>query len=487
MLNVHLRINDSVTGEPLPVRLRISGPKGEHFAPLGRLVEFATMRGEDVGGQVLLGSERWFFLDGPCEIPLPDSLPLRVQAFHGNCYLPINEEITLKPGQMAIRLSMKRLIDWRKDWVSADCRVHHMAPHSTLVEAAAEDLDLVNLLVEARRFLSQDGNTFQSLTNMLAFSGQVPALEQNGRAVAVNTLNSHPVLGQLALLHAHRPIYPLSFGPPDEPDDWSLADWCQQCHRKNGFVVWANPLKSEGALVGGEGLTMAILGKLDALEFDGQARKVSLIPLWYRLLNCGFRIPLVGSSAKDSNRGVLGWPRTFAKVQQRKENDFANWFDGFRNSASFVTNGPMLRLDLGDYASVEVVAESVFPFDKVELVLNGKVLTSATASQQGELWQANLAQAIPANSTGWLATRIIASGTSPVAPSQQLFAHTNPVWLKEAAEPAPEESVKFLADAVKLTRNWFEEHGHFTKPVRKQQHMDRCDEALAILRQRALK
>src|SRR5436305_394327 len=72
---------------------------------------------------------------------------------------------------------------------------------------------------------------------LLAFSGTRAALEAPGCAVAVNTLNAHPTLGTVGLLNSHRPVYPLRFGAPGA-DDWSVADWCDQCHRKAGLVTW---------------------------------------------------------------------------------------------------------------------------------------------------------------------------------------------------------------------------------------------------------
>ena len=76
-----------------------------------------------------------------------------------------------------------------------------------------------------------------AVPNLLAFSGQSPALQAPGHQVVVNTLNWHPWLGRLALLNCHRIVFPLRFGPPDF-DNWTLADWCDQCHRKQGLVVW---------------------------------------------------------------------------------------------------------------------------------------------------------------------------------------------------------------------------------------------------------
>ena len=108
---------------------------------------------------------------------------------------------------------------------------------------------------------------------MAAFSGQPGAA--NGRGlVAVNTLNTHPVLGSVALLHSHRPVYPLAFGGGDDTDDWSVCDWCDQCHRKSGLTVWMRPFEPGG----GEALVALLLGKIDAIEFDARPRKLPLLP-----------------------------------------------------------------------------------------------------------------------------------------------------------------------------------------------------------------
>jgi hypothetical protein len=47
MLTVHVRINDSSTGKPTPVRLRITDGAGVYHPPLGRQVHFATAEGAD--------------------------------------------------------------------------------------------------------------------------------------------------------------------------------------------------------------------------------------------------------------------------------------------------------------------------------------------------------------------------------------------------------------------------------------------------------
>src|SRR5262249_35678104 len=141
----------------------------------------------------------------------------------------------------------------------------------------------------------------------------------------------------------HRVVYPLF---ADESDDWTLADWCDQCHRKGGLVVWTRLVAEGAADLGsgyGERLADLILGKIDALELD------PLWPLedfaedhWYSFLKCGCRIPLVGASAKTCNADLLGCWRTYARLQPGEEFTYRNWIEAVRAGRIFMTNGPIL-------------------------------------------------------------------------------------------------------------------------------------------------
>ena len=108
MLTVHLRINVAATGRPTPVRLRITGPDGTGFAPFGRSTEFPCGRGEQVGGHLKLGQDRWVYTDGSCEAALPAGVPLRVQVKKGPEYRPLDQTVTLGPGQLTLRLAVER-------------------------------------------------------------------------------------------------------------------------------------------------------------------------------------------------------------------------------------------------------------------------------------------------------------------------------------------------------------------------------------------
>ena len=119
MFNVHVLVIDAKTKQPAPCRLRIADAAGRVHSPLGRVAEFAVGRNEDIGGQVLLNGQRWYYINGACEVRLPAEVPLIVEITKGPEYKPIHREITLGAGQMALRFELERWIDLRaEDWYS---------------------------------------------------------------------------------------------------------------------------------------------------------------------------------------------------------------------------------------------------------------------------------------------------------------------------------------------------------------------------------
>jgi hypothetical protein len=452
MLNVHLRITDAATGQPTPVRVRVVGPDGRaHFPPLGRSAEIPGGRNEDVGGHLRLGRERWWYIDGACEIPLPPGVPLRVQATKGPERVPLDETVTLGVGQISLRFALKRWTDSRADgWASVDTRCHFLPPHAALLEAQAEGLDVVNVLATSFMVLALDANTYTTTPNLLAFSGQTPALERDGCQVVVNTLNAHPVLGKVALLNSHRPVFPLTFGGEDT-DDWGVCDWCDQCHRKKGLTVWVDAFEPSAGVTGGEALVAAILGKIDAIEVASEQRKVPLLPWVYRLWDAGYLVPLVGASAKDSNRGVLGSVRTYARAEE------VGWLDAVRAARTFVTTGPLLTLTRdGDRVRASALAQGTLT--PVEIVANGQVIATGESTAEAVV------------GPGWVAVR---------CPAQSGFAHTSPVAVGEPVRKP--EAIAALRGLVLQTREWAETYGQYANPKRKQALLDRCAEAVQTL------
>jgi hypothetical protein len=486
MLTVHLRINDATTGKPTPVRLRITGPDGETYAPLGRSADFPTGRNEAVGGHLKLGGERWFYIDGTCEVPLPAGIPLRIQAVKGPEYRPLDDKVTLGSGQLSLRLAISRILDWRaKGYRPGDTRCHFLAPHSGLLEAMAEDLDIANALAIPFTMLALDGNTYTTTPDLLAFSGQQPALNASpGQAFAVNTMNSHPVLGKVALLHSHRAVFPLTFGFPDATDDWSICDWCNQCHRKGGLTVWVDAFEPAGSLVGGEALVVSILGNIDAIEVSPGPRTVPLLPWVYRLWDVGVCLPLVGGSGKESNRTPLGAMRTYAHTSG--EFSLKEWIEAVRKGGTFATSGCLIDFQANGHrpgesfhtdGDVNIAAnvESLQSFEKVEIVANGEMIATAPEQYDKErgIWSVSLQHTFTASESCWVAARCIGKGV----------AHTSPIRIQAGDRPIPRKgaAIAALCRLVEQTREWAELHGRYDNAKRREQLLERCDLAVSRL------
>ncbi|MCS6851101.1 MAG: CehA/McbA family metallohydrolase [Gemmataceae bacterium] len=473
---VHVRVNDAATGRPTPVRIRFTNAAGEYFAPWGRLAEFATGVGEDVGGQLARNGKRWAYIDGTCEIRLPPD-PLWVEIYKGPEYVPIKQETQVGTGKLALRFSIERWVDPRADgWYSGDTRAHFLSPHAALLEGAAEDLAVVNLL--AMEWPPGPGRPTASLPQLLAFSGQTAALEMPGHQVVVNTFNDGGVLGALGLLNCHRAVFPLTIGRhPPGVYDWTLADWCDQCHRKHGLTVWTQveldrPGRPHGLI--GEGLADLVLGKIDAIEVNSLRWCREQHHEWYRFLNAGLRVPLVGGSGKVSNAMRLGTPRTYARLAHGEPFTYRHWIEAVRAGRTVVTNGPWLDfsvngldpgavIDLphaGATVRVHAQAKSLAPLERLELVRDGIVVAAAEAG--GTPSAAVMDGDIDVPASGWLAARCWGPDAA---------AHSSPIYLQVEGRPmTPEPMAKAMVlELLDRMLGWVQNQASFDSPRRRQE------------------
>jgi len=270
------------------------------------------------------------------------------------------------------------------------------------------------------------------------------------------------------LLHCHRVVYPLTFDDPS----WTLDDWCGQCHRKKGLVLWTDPQHETADYLYGEPLADLILGNIDAFELTFfENSPFDALAEYYSLLKAGITAPLVGASAKDNNGIAVGSMRTYAYVAPDQEFTYSAWIDAVRAGRTFVTNGPLLKLTInGDVPmklhslpnaeplQVRIEAKSIVPFDRLELLWNGTAIATANPSRSVPM-EATLEHELSGADSGWLAARCVGDALVPSRPApQRVFAHTSAVSVLVAARPPSLDRgvIKaFLAELEKMYR-WAE-------------------------------
>jgi hypothetical protein len=440
-----------------------------------------------VGGQVRIGPRNWAYIDGACEVQLPAG-SITVEIDKGIEYNPIYREVQLAAGQISLRFSIERWADLRPaGWYPGDIRAHELSPHAALLEGAAEGLAVVQVLARERP------SNPPALPNLLEFSGTEAALRSDECLVAVNTLNVHSILGTVALLDSHRPVFPLRFGAPGGIEDWSVADWCDQCHRKRGLVVWPDLPRLDEAHPQGEALAALILGKVDAYEVcDFPEPEPENLGHYYRLLDAGLRPVLVGGSGKESNAIPLGAVRTYAQLQPGQSLAANTWIDAVRAGRTFVTNGPLLQfsaagqgpgsilqVEAGRPISLQAMARSTTPFDHIDLLAGSDLIDTKPTS--GNRHSALLeAKFIPEHST-WLAARC--HSAERIATGSCVFAHTSPIWVEVKDRPQPRESARVepLLNILAITRQWVEQQAQCGSDKHRDHLVSILDEARTAL------
>jgi hypothetical protein len=433
---VHVRINDAATGQPTPVRIRFVDAAGRYRAPLGRLEHFPTGFGQQVGGNVEIDGKKYAYIDGTCEVLLPAG-PIQVEVHKGFEYVPVFHTFDRAAGQISLRLAIERKFNLEAEGLYAgDMCAHFLSPQAAWLEGAAEGLHVVNLL--AAEWEDEQGRPFHS--NLLDFSGQAPAFQKDGTLVAVNTLNRGGQLGDLLLLNCHRVVYPLRLGAEGFAH-YTPADWCRQCHRKDGLVVGAAWLGTPPDRLTATRSGARDLGQkpdehlVDALEWSPATEFASeVLPRWYEALKTPSQpgLSLVGGSHKDSNALPLGAIRTYALVDAGGELSYRRWIEAVRRGATFATRGPLLELQVGSSAPggapvradqkacpIRARARSVVPYGRLEVVCNGEVIAQAGPNPKGI---AVIDQPYTFTSRSRLVARCW--GTQG-----ELLAHTSPCWV----------------------------------------------------------
>jgi len=439
---VKTTVLDDETGKPVPCRVHFRSSEGIPFAPHGHHPHINSDLGTwhiDIGGDVRLGQISYAYINGMCQGWLPRGEVI-VDIARGYEYQPIRRKIRIEPGQRELTFRLKRIANMVDDrYFSGDTHVHFMSTQGAHTEAAGEGLKVVNVL------LTQLGHLF---TNTEEFTGR-PSLSGDGETIVyASQENRQHILGHLSLLGLKDHVSPWCSDGAGEAElggnmETTLCRWADACHEQGGTVILPHiptPNCEPAALIS--------TGRVDAVEFlvHGEYQHKE----YYRYLNCGYKLPLVGGTDKMSSDVPVGIYRTYVHIPESEPFNYDTWCKGLKSGNTFLSSGPLLRFSVegqaigstvnlpgnGGRVEVEASAISVLPFHSLEFVMNGVVV--ARTEQPNGTKSLSLKETIKVEKHSWIAARCAGPNYTAVKHHdgwrRGIMAHTSPVYLSVGGE-----------------------------------------------------
>ena len=434
---VRVKVVDDETGQILPCRVHFRSPDGVPYQPHGHHNQVNSNLDTwhiDVGGDLRLGQISYAYIDGTAQGWLPRGEVI-VDVARGYEYEPLRAKVKIAPGQQDLELRLKRWINMNdRGWYSGDSHVHFLSTQGSHFESQAEDLNVVNLLQ------SQWGSLF---TNVEDFTGEPSVTRQGNNIVYTSQENRQHFMGHMILWGLKQPVMPFCSDGPGEAEiggamQTTLAHWADEAHEQGAYVV--NP---HFPFPNGQPAALVATGRLDAIEMI-QQREI-MHNEWYRYLNCGYRLPLVGGTDKMSSDVPVGMYRTYVRIPDDEEFTYESWCRNVAKGRTVLSGGPIIHFtadgrEIGDTVelsgpgTVEVSAwaESVVPMSRLEIVQEGKVVASAESDTPTRKLALN--EAIKVETNSWLAAR--AGGPGYYEGYQYydvwergIFSHTSPIYV----------------------------------------------------------
>jgi hypothetical protein len=447
------------------VRVSFRSPNGRYLPPYGHATEINAGWFQDYGAELQLGKDSFAYVDGTFQVELPVG-EVYVEMTKGFEYEAVRKKLSVQPGQRELELEIPRMEDLRsRGWVTADTHVHFLSPSTAILEGQAEGVNLINLLA------SQWGDLFTNVGDL--YHG--PLTSRDGETLVwVGTENRQHILGHIGLLGVKgASVYPMCASGPSESylgdPVWStMAEWADACRQREGLAVSVHfpyPTSEISADI--------VLDKIDAIEmrpgFSEHFNSLNILD-WYRYLNCGYRLPVVGGTDKMSGGMPVGGERTYAYLGQ-EQFSFESWAKAVRRGNTFMTSGPLLLFQAdghtpgdeitmdsgGATVEVQVEAKSVVPFNHVQVIWNGRVV--ASREDQGGTRQLTMKEKVYVAGPGWLAARCSSrlenhTGQWPL----RVCAHTSPVYFRVPGQelfsaPAASYMLKLIEGSLTWVEN----------------------------------
>jgi len=493
-------------GEVTPARIMMTASDGRAYAEDGGFHRRAWATDTD-----------YQHTDGTFEIEVPAG-PLSIDAMRGFEYVPVTGTVDVPAGGSAeITLQLQRVGGlaprYLDGWYSSDMHVHDLhegrfglTEEMFFRQLEADDVRVTNDLIH------MDGTKLMGRWEDL--TGEPYRLSDDNR-ILYYTQEFRGSYGHVALLGLQRFIMPLiggAGGTPYAPDVLKL-DHIDAAHAQGGIAGFVHPYNgpvgTPREAAGADIPVHVALGRGDFFDVISIAsRELQSAEMYYRLLNCGFRIAATGGTDNFSDVWLDpsgGTARAYVHVDGAPPLTFGAWLDAVKAQRTFATSGPLLFLTVGhetldapvepgteirltgrdaETFEVQLAVASMVPLERVELLVNGEVVHDWDASSWALDPEQGIVRALsadlPVAGSGWIAARAIGPPSKYVGDDFP-FAQTSPVYVvRDGFTYTNPDDARFLLDTINILWQRVDQRDSFATPAEREAYLDGIEQARAV-------
>jgi TolB protein len=481
-------------GRPSSARVYVTAADGLGYAPPGSISRIAA-----------LPAEQYFHAQRSFELELPAGETL-IEAIRGPEYQLTSRSVDLKPSRITeVRLRLKRWVDMAsQEWYSSDAHIHAnytandhqvITPDDVRLQTLAEDLNNANMMVanSGSDFLHDEG----------LFEGKPHRLSQPNYVIYWNEeMRNSGIYGHMSFFNLKSLVHPIYTGFKgtrhweDYPPNYAQAEAAQ---KQGGAVTYVHPGYApnlDGASARELPVDLA-LGQVDAIDVVSNNPEEVAMELWYRLLNCGFRLAI--SAGTDSFTNVAdhytpGGGRVYVHLDGPMR--YGDWIRNYKRGRSFASNGPVIFFTLngkepGDELHfpegaeqklhVKATVQTQVPLDKVEVVVNGATVTTQPAAGKESI---SIDEDVTVSHSSWVAVRALGPWHRLILNDTAAFAHTSPVYVRFGeGKIASSADARFYRDWIDRLISRVQQRGRFATPERRREVVELFRRAEEIYRQ----
>jgi hypothetical protein len=459
---------DSQTQRAIPGVIRCFTQDGMQAIPVANLLA----RGQGLNDKSAI--QDWYVLSSPTEVLLPRQ-PLRLEAFSG-LETELKKVAVDLTGQNQQSLTIPLRSFSRvsgQSWYGANTHLHlsHLdrdhADRYLREIPRADRLDVLFISYLERAIADKDYITNRYPVGDLKEFGSTGVLVNNGQEHRHNFGDQGEGFGHVMLLNITTLIQPVSIGPGIShrgTDGIPLQTGIEEARRQGGTAIWCHNNW------GREDVANFVSGKLDAQNiFDGGSHG-SYEDSFYHYLNAGLRVPF--------STGTDWFMYDLARVYTKVEGSLGikSWLNALVAGRSFISNGPLLRLNVdgkelgskidlssGREVSVKASASGRLGFEKLQLVQNGKVVSESEPQSKDGHVEARLDHSIKITEPSWLALRVSTQVNNEFG--RQLFAHTSPIYISVGGKAIRQaEDVAYLVKQMEEAKQEIATKALFASP-----------------------